>query len=1051
MLIAEKEEVHNSEEDEETESFLAFKVRLTDEIRKKLECVDSDFIVDDGPVAKHKIPHVTIVGPRKSFGIEDWKKKIDEKIDEKPTKLTITSFNSFWDSSKLGFKGKLNGKVDIDTPHIVLFDCKKDKEGTKSVWGKYEPVFSEFEGTELDIESIAVIERNEGVIYEKKIEKKEYGNVPWNEFEKKCLYNPIAPKDSEKQKGPNIRPRWDGPTIKNPGTWNCNAEGLFTYEEKEESEWSRWGYAGYEDEGLRLGLIDVDLYKFESEEEKEEIVNALNELGTRTHRTPSGGAHLILLFYEDDLEENETGLPCLPFKLGKYIDDKINGYVLTTDCDGYKSVNDLPVKIIKPKELPEELRKDEKPVGEEVKEKEIEVKISKEIPLRNPLGLTFSQLCRKDEKLRKLADDLKPDEWAKRKKEKDLDSSRSGADYDFVKKLIFYGYMDSEIAYLLRKYRPYEKTERDDYIERTIGKAREAVDNTVRDYKNAESKRDAMVRLAEEHTEEKIIDDITGEPFVGIEGSDYTQVIPAESEEFEEWLTGEWISKGLSLPSRQTISDAAWAFSAEVKHNYDDRRELNLRVGRHGGAIYYDLGDPEWHTIKITEEGWKVIKDGPNIFQRWPHQKEQARPADEGDVEALRELTNTSSKIDDLMLEVYLATTLVPDIPHLLPIIHGPQGAAKTDLMKMMRELIDPSSLKVMSEPKSMDDAVVQLNANYMAFFDNIRGMSDRLADVLCRAVTGSGYSKRKLYTDRNQAVFNYRRCVGFNTISGVPDQPDLLDRALVIELDHIHGLDRELEETIWREFYEKRPEILAGLFDLVSEAMGKWKKIKREINENDRIKMPRMADAAAWGEAIARAKGLDKWEYLKAFNKKIGQRETFVLENNPIGKATLYLMENKEEHTESPKELLETLNAIASEHDDVDTDHKNWPSNATWVTRRLKEIEADLSKFGLEMDFGERPGSGGRVITIDKRESSVTRQNSVTSVTDFLKEESERNTSNAKIGSNTKSQASLSSGFDNGKPEKKCINCGKMTQDYVSGSDGIVCDECAENYVGDL
>ena len=562
----------------------------------------------------------------------------------------------------------------------------------------------------------------------------------------------------------------------------------------------------------------------------------------------------------------------------------------------------------------------------------------------------------------------------------------------------------------MRKHRPYEKTERDDYIERTIGKAREAVDSTVRDFQRAENKRDAMVRFAETFTEEKILDDITGNPFVGVKGSDYTQVIPVESDEFREWLTDGWLDLGLRLPAKQSISDAAWAFSARVKNDYDDRRKLHLRVGRHDGAIYYDLGDPKWSAVKITEDGWEVIENGPNIFQRWPHQKEQARPADEGDVEAFRELTNTSSEIDDLMLEIYLATALVPDIPHFLPIIHGPQGSAKTDLMKMMRELIDPSSLKVLSEPKSADDAVVQLNANYVSFFDNLRGVSDRLADILCRAVTGSGYSKRKLYTDRDQTVFNYRRCVGFNTISGMPDQPDLLDRAMVIELDHIHGLDRELEEVIWQKFYEKRPKILAGLFDLVSEAMGMWKDIKHEMSTSKRIKVPRMADAAAWGEAVARAKGLDDWEFLRAFNEKIGQRETFVLENNPIGKAILYLMEGREKHSEAPGELLDTLNSIADEHDDIDTSHKNWPSNAPWVTKRLKQVEADLVKFGIELEFGEKPGSEGRFITIknrEHRESTVTKESTVTTVTAFLKEGGECNSSNGKILCNSKSRGS--------------------------------------------
>ena len=188
---------------EENKSFLAFRVKLTDEIKEKLDSIDEEFVVYDGSEAEHKIPHVTIVGPRKSFDVDDWKEKIDEKIEETPTKFAITSFNSFWSSSKLGFKGALNGKVDVETPHLVLFDCEKGDEGTKRVWSEYEPTFSDFEGVELDIESVAVIQKDRGIVYEEKVVGKGDStekNEKRDKFLENCLYLPVAPKDAKKRK-----------------------------------------------------------------------------------------------------------------------------------------------------------------------------------------------------------------------------------------------------------------------------------------------------------------------------------------------------------------------------------------------------------------------------------------------------------------------------------------------------------------------------------------------------------------------------------------------------------------------------------------------------------------------------------------------------------------------------------------------------------------------------------------------------------------------------------------------------------------------------------
>ncbi|KXB07703.1 hypothetical protein AKJ51_00310 [candidate division MSBL1 archaeon SCGC-AAA382A20] len=525
-------------DEEESKSFLAFSVKLTDEIKEKLESVDDDFIVYEGSQAEHKIPHITVVGPRKTFDKDDWKEKVEEKIEKTPTKFTITSFNSFWDSSKLGFKGELNGKVDVDTPHLVLFDCKKDKEGTKSAWGRYEPIFSKFEGTELKIKSVAVIEKDKGSIYEEEINQKEYGSIPWKKFVEKCIYLPVNPKSAEKPKGPNINESQDGPTSPRMGTYSSEAKDkLWTYKEKGDEDWHRWGYAGYNDPQLKLGLIDADIYKIKDEDEKQEVIDGINKLGTRLHETPSGGVHALCLFYEDDLVENERGLPTVPFSFRKFVDDKLNGYTLTLECDGYEVVDkNVPLKIIKPEDIPEELKKDE---DFQIGEVELDLDGEGE-KFENEYGWKLEDIRDQDEKLDVLLSKLHPTE----EDHEDCSyPSKSEADLGTAQKLYFWEFDDATISKILKTYRKRDKViKRADYVESTLRKAKSRIENSdkprkISDNVNPETWKPHEKGEVEEDSElinsEHLSEELREDKCVG-EGADrtdfsYQDIIPEEN------------------------------------------------------------------------------------------------------------------------------------------------------------------------------------------------------------------------------------------------------------------------------------------------------------------------------------------------------------------------------------------------------------------------------------------------------------------------------------------------------------------------------------------
>ncbi len=119
-----------------------------------------------------------------------------------------------------------------------------------------------------------------------------------------------------------------------------------------------------------------------------------------------------------------------------------------------------------------------------------------------------------------------------------------------------------------------------------------------------------------------------------------------------------------------------------------------------------------------------------------------------------------------LLLKCYIISLFFPDIPKPIQMLYGEQGAAKTSEQEAIKDLVDPSPIPTSTFPRDINELVQKLMHNYVCFFDNISFIPPWISDQLCRAVTGSGFTKRELYSDDNDIIYNFRRCLGFNGIN---------------------------------------------------------------------------------------------------------------------------------------------------------------------------------------------------------------------------------------------------------------------------------------------
>ena len=290
-------------------------------------------------------------------------------------------------------------------------------------------------------------------------------------------------------------------------------------------------------------------------------------------------------------------------------------------------------------------------------------------------------------------------------------------------------------------------------------------------------------------------------------------------------------------------------------------KRLELRVARTDEdkyTFYYDLTNNDGSVIKITPEGCTIEKTPPILFRHFSSQLPQVTPilpTEEYDgplLDKFISLLNIADEDTKLLVKVKIVSLLIPDISKPVNILYGEQGSAKSTFQELIRMLIDPSSVKTLTFPRDINELIQKLSHNYIAYFDNVSKINDWVSDALCRAVTGSGFSKRQLYTDDDDIIYSFKRCVGINGINIGATKPDLLDRSIIIKLERIPKENRRKQEDIWNEFETMKPKLLGYLFNILVKVL----QVKQKGGITIEKGLNRMADFEEYGEIISQMFG---------------------------------------------------------------------------------------------------------------------------------------------------------------------------------------------------
>ena len=476
---------------------------------------------------------------------------------------------------------------------------------------------------------------------------------------------------------------------------------------------------------------------------------------------------------------------------------------------------------------------------------------------------------------------------------------------------------------------------------------------------NERLKPEQIIHMIEDESKTYFFHDQEKEGYAKVEDETGYQVYKIRSEEYRKYISSRvWALVWQAVP-RETMNMVIQTLEAKAMFDGVEHR-LHIRSVFHENNLWYDLGLGK--AVKITCDGWEIINNCPILFKSLSHQEKQIEPviAEPREISRIFNFLNLNNSIDlQILIMAYVCAVLVPSIARPLLVVHGLQGSAKSTFLRIIKKLLDPSILDLLTYPKNSTELIQILSHHYLVYFDNVSEIKEWLSDDLCRACTGQAFSKRKLYTDDDDIVYNYKRSIGINGINLVAEKPDLLDRSLIFELESISPDNRKEEETFWIRFAEEKPIILGAIFTTLSRAM----KVKDSIVLE---KKPRLADFAVWGCAISEALGYNKDAFLDSYNLNIEKQNAEALDASMVAQVIIGFMENKPDWKGSAKILLDELGELADEYGFKKDSH--FPKSTRWLWRRVKEVKANLSSIGIEANYDDT--SRPRQIMLVKKDS---------------------------------------------------------------------------------
>jgi hypothetical protein len=249
-----------------------------------------------------------------------------------------------------------------------------------------------------------------------------------------------------------------------------------------------------------------------------------------------------------------------------------------------------------------------------------------------------------------------------------------------------------------------------------------------------------------------------------------------------------------------------------------------------------------------------VVDRPPVLFTRTALTGELPLPAEEGDMDKVRDLINIESFNDWALYVACRIASLFPGITHPIEIISGPPGSAKTGATRITSNWIDASPA-MQPVPRDERTWAAMAGGRYVMAMDNVSGVSRWWSDALCKAASGDGWVDRALYTDGDLFVTSFQSVIVMNGITLGGLQGDLADRLAAHKLSRLTSFrsDDEIAAT-WALAH---PSALAWLLDRAAEILSDMRYVPSPAGSD---RLTRFSQIVSLVDARWRTNAMSSW-----------------------------------------------------------------------------------------------------------------------------------------------------------------------------------------------
>ncbi len=232
-------------------------------------------------------------------------------------------------------------------------------------------------------------------------------------------------------------------------------------------------------------------------------------------------------------------------------------------------------------------------------------------------------------------------------------------------------------------------------------------------------------------------------------------------------------------------------------------------------------------------------------------------------------------------LIIWILSLVFPDLMPTKPIllIEGTQGSGKSSALQMLQLVLLGHKKPLILSRSREDDFGVMLLRSPIAYFDNVDSFIDWLPDAVCAYATTGMWTKRKLYTDGEEAQIRPHAFVAVASKNPASfRREDTADRCVVIRLERRAAFtaqaDRESAATA------ARPRLLGEYLTIVNRMVDA---IRRGAGTPAVDSTYRMADFATMAHLAADALGWEDGAAAQTLKALQAERDAFASEGDPL------------------------------------------------------------------------------------------------------------------------------------------------------------------------